>query len=180
MNESEAVSRNIKNNINNRSAQRILSKREPDRKRCGVIFRTQAAKKDQRKHLIVKEIGPPGYWGFPKGSQEQLNRHQVETQHAEPIWETLQETAIRELKEETGIVLSKEQLDQAPMITVCPKPSSRKRQYNYFIVDVEHEFACQIDPLEISDYQWSSLQELKQLATSSFTKQAINKLYSMA
>lgn len=149
------------------------------RDRYGVIYRTKRKFSEPRKYLIVKEIGAPGYWGFPKGSQEILNKAQVETEGAQPIWELPSQTAKREIREEIGVDIEEITLKSSPMITVHPNPHCLTRQYNYFIVDIEHQFDCTINKLEIADYRWVSLSELKRLNKATFTTHAMNYLYKL-
>ncbi len=59
-----------------------------DEKACGVIIYKN--ENNTRKYVIIRGVGIyQGYYGFPKG-------------HMEP-GETEQETALREVKEETGL-----------------------------------------------------------------------------
>jgi 8-oxo-dGTP pyrophosphatase MutT (NUDIX family) len=62
-------------------------------KKCGIIFFNT----EENKYLLVQGK-KSGKWGFPKGHQESK--------------ETEKETAIRELHEETGIIISADELNE--------------------------------------------------------------------
>ncbi|MFZ0566295.1 MAG: NUDIX domain-containing protein [Chlamydiales bacterium] len=99
--------------------------------------------------LLVKH--GKGHWGFPKG-------------HPEPN-ETPQETAIRELKEETGARV-KHLFDRSPLEEYYffkSKEEGVEKRVTYFLAEVEGEISIQAH--EISDYRWLSFEKAEELAT---------------
>lgn len=103
-----------------------------------------------------------GHWGFPKGKSE----------HGE----TPQESALRELNEETGL-RGVRQLYKYPIVErYIPK---RARGYiykkvTYYLYEVEGELALQ--EAEISDARFLSLEEAEQLATFKQAKRVIKRV----
>ncbi len=101
--------------------------------------------------LIVKEVAS-GLWGFPKGGRKRN--------------ETMIDAAIRELSEETGKVI-------APSSISATIVSGRNRLY---VVRGDFPTCCVVDKLEIDDYDWVVLDELKRMNISSFTKKCIGRV----
>jgi bis(5'-nucleosidyl)-tetraphosphatase len=106
-------------------------------KKCGIIVYDT----DAKKYLLV--YGKKSHkWGFPKG-------------HMEPM-ETEEETALRELKEETGIEI------QGPMTKKI-----RFRNNVYFVVEMRTEFLPKEmnipDKNEIERAQWFSEEDMLRL-----------------
>lgn len=95
--------------------------------------------------LVVRNVAS-GMWGFPKGHQEPGEL---------PI-----DTALRELEEETG-----KQVD--PQIFTSAFCS--RKDWLYF---ARGEFVreCVVDGVEIDQYDWITLRELRARKTSKFTQ----------
>jgi 8-oxo-dGTP pyrophosphatase MutT (NUDIX family) len=126
--------------------------------RCGVAL----VRADER-ILFVKEKArgdfAGGFYGFPKGCAE-ANEHDFET------------VALRELREETGIILNMRDIEGTPrMITY------HKYFHEIFIVFLtsSDDAIAVPDRREISECVWMSLDEIKKstLPMSAFTKSII-------
>jgi len=91
-------------------------------------------------------------WGFPKGRRE----------HGE----TSLTAALRELREETGKVVSRD-------IFTNSFPNRRDRLY---FARGDFSPMCVVDNSEIDDYDWISLEDLKNRKTSRFTQHFFGKL----
>ena len=100
-------------------------------------------------------------WGFPKGHQEK--------------YESIRECALRELREETSVVLDFPSLHHARLI-------SHKGRNKFFLVHVPSAQSLRCldrhDENEISDIQWFTLDELAMLKISKVTKFCIDKVRS--
>ena len=114
-----------------------------DEKACGVIIFIN--EENARKYLLIRGVGKyQGYYGFPKG-------------HVEP-GETEQETAIREVKEETGldVVLYDDfrTVDEHPLAREG-RPNDRKTNV-YFLAEYHgQEFVMQkseVSEIVLMDY----------------------------
>jgi 8-oxo-dGTP pyrophosphatase MutT (NUDIX family) len=128
------------------------------RDRSGIIYKTT-----DNKYLVVKEVGKPQYWGFPKGGQEEN--------------ETAEQTAIREIYEEIGR-RENERLLHEKIVVFADKDDAEKptRKYTFFLLHVENPFECTINLLEIAAFKWVTLSELKKLRKASFTNSVFRQL----
>ena len=109
---------------------------------CGVIpYRIE---KDAPRYLLCHQRGS-GSWSFPKGHME--------------AWETEEETALRELKEETGL----EAVLVPGFSTVQEYALSEvsRKKLILFLGAVSGE--VKIDPREILEYRWVTAEEAKAL-----------------
>ena len=115
----------------------------------------------ENQFLIVKHVG--GHWGFPKGHREGE--------------ETIQETALRELSEETGIMKCRI-LDLPP----------RHEEYIYedrgekYHKIVQYLIGLVSDPLvtlpnkhEISEYKWASYEEAMSILSYDNNKKVLEE-----
>lgn len=95
-----------------------------------------------------------GFWGFPKGGKKDN--------------ETPGETALRELREESGIVLDETAFAH----------SMRDSRITIFIAPVTDDVKSQvvIDNIEIDDAAWISMSELKDLPMSRMTERLISRI----
>jgi bis(5'-nucleosidyl)-tetraphosphatase len=108
-------------------------------KSCGAVVYTK--NKERLLYLILKSVAH-NHWSFPKG-------------HVEGT-ETEQETAIREITEETGLeVLLNDFFRQE--IYYSPKPRVKKTVV-YFIGEAKHQHVM-LQVEEIAHYQWLSYEE---------------------
>jgi 8-oxo-dGTP pyrophosphatase MutT (NUDIX family) len=89
-----------------------------------------------------------GHWSFPGGRRE--------AQDAGPL-----HTALRELEEECGIRLRKEQLDQTLPLAVARRRVGRYLQVAPFVFRVDSECAATLDPREAVEALWVPLQVLR-------------------
>jgi len=113
--------------------------------------------------LLVKH--QKGHWAFPKG-------------HPEPN-ESPQDTASRELKEETGLQVTQFfPLDSLKEFYIFKREGTLvEKHVTYFLAEVEGEVTLQIEELE--DFRWISLQEAAKLATFPETKNLPQKVLSI-
>ncbi len=102
------------------------------------------------KLLVVKEVAS-GLWGFPKGGRKRN--------------ETMVDAALRELREETGKVIMPSSISAIVV-------NGRNRLY---VVRGNFPMYCIVDKLEIDDYGWVTIDELKRMNISNFTKKCIGK-----
>ena len=110
-------------------------------KSCGVIpFRYRSGEKE---YLVLLQTN--NCWSFPKG-------------HMEP-GETEEETALRELKEETG--LTADLIPGIRILTEYDMHNRRRKQVALFPGEVQGEVTLQ--PSEIRDYRWVRAEDLKNL-----------------
>lgn len=138
-----------------------MSKKDyPDRPRVGV----GAVVIKERKVLLVRRGIPPseGLWAIPGGHVE--------------LGETLQETAEREILEETGIVISAGE----PIHTfdLIERDESERIRFHYIVVDVAADYVSgepdgADDALEA---RWLSWEEIQKLPVSHNTIQLLKKI----
>ncbi len=107
--------------------------------------------------LLIKHI-KSGYWSFPKG-------------HVEP-GETEEQTAIREIKEETDIDAVIEG-DFREIVTYSPRKDSRK-DVVYFVARAKN-YNFRPQPAEISDIRWVEIGQAHNLLAYDNDKLIVNK-----
>ena len=104
---------------------------------------------NQWETLLVKH--GKGHWAFPKGHPESN--------------EAPQETASRELKEETSLIV-KQFIPVEPFeefYTFMQKGALIEKIVSYYLAEVEGE--VEIQEQEIDDFQWVTLKDAAKLAT---------------
>lgn len=124
-------------------------------RRCGIVFKCGD-------RILCVHQKASGLIGAPKGLKEAN--------------ETDEECALREFKEETGIILTKECLQNAQQITTI---------YNHVYFIVETDVLCDpsvntFDHNEIEKLEWIKLEDLTRRPIASFTKHLIFKLQNSA
>ena len=123
-------------------------------KSCGaLVYR----KKQDRLELLLIRHKNGGHWSFPKGH--------VETGETEP------QTALREIKEETGLDVGLcEGFRQS--VEYFPKPHVKK-QVVYFLASPDGDDTVRRE--EISEYKWCLLDEADTMVTFKNDKHLINE-----
>jgi len=127
----------------------------------GIIPLRRAGKKWET--LLVKH--GKGHWAFPKGHPE-LN-------------ETPQETASRELKEETSLTV-KQFIPVEPLkefYVFKHEGVLVEKRVAYYLAEVEGE--VEIQEQEIDDFRWVSLEDAAKLATFPESKALPQKVLSI-
>lgn len=114
--------------------------------RAGCILITRCGK------ILVVHQTSSDYWGFPKGHKNAN--------------ETFIDAALRELYEESGKKIDKN------IIIDRFKVSNAQ----LFLIIDDFDTECKVDGIEIDEYKWVTLDELKNLKTSKFTKGFFYKL----
>lgn len=117
-----------------------MARRSPPRAGCIL------AQRQPPQALLVVHNRTSGFWGFPKGRKQR--------------GESRLQTALRELQEETGRIL-----DPSSIVGGAGHNGS-----HLFLAVGDFEPACEVDGREIDDYRWVTLEELRQLASSKFTR----------
>jgi 8-oxo-dGTP pyrophosphatase MutT (NUDIX family) len=114
-------------------------------------------------YLLIRrsdsDVHLPGYWGFPGGRVHYYTRTILTKDGPEErrFSETLQQAAIREVLEETGLKTSD------LIFYVDSYDSLGRRAAAHFCVDVTSGDVI-VDPSEIMDYRWvNSLDEMREL-----------------
>ncbi|SIP85915.1 NUDIX hydrolase [Pacmanvirus A23] len=120
--------------------------RKYNKYRAGCILITRYGK------ILVVHQTSSDYWGFPKG-------------HKNPN-ESFIDAALRELYEESGKKVDKN------IIYDRFKVSSAQ----LFVIIDDFDMECKVDGNEIDEYKWATMNELKDLKTSKFTKGFFYKL----
>lgn len=124
-------------------------------KSCGVvIFRKE---NDKIEYLIIRQKND-SHWGFPKGHIEER--------------ETENETAIREVKEETGLDISI--LDNFRVTDKYFVKGDTMKEVVFFLGKTD-ESSVAIQPEEISDYKWADEGLAKDILTYESSKKIIYK-----
>ena len=126
-------------------------------KSCGaLVFRGEG---DAREILLIKSrFG--GHWSFPKGHVE--------------LGETETQTALREIREETGLVV---QLENGfrQCVEYYPKPNVKK-QVVYFLGSLKDPAAQPVPQKEeVSELKWMSTEEANALVTFRNDRRLIEK-----
>lgn len=113
------------------------------RRSCGVMpFRLW---KGEREYLLLKQTNR--CWSFPKGHMEMGETEQ----------QTAQQTALRELKEETGLMAAL--VSGVRVMAEYPLPGQRVKQVVLFIGKAAGQLRLQNS--EITDHCWVRAEELK-------------------
>ncbi|MFP4376072.1 MAG: NUDIX domain-containing protein [Spirochaetales bacterium] len=127
------------------------------RKSCGaVIYRRRLRKPEFL--VVLHEKGR--HWGFPKG-------------HANS-GETEMETAVREIKEETGLHVTFREDFYERVYFLTPK--ERRKEVVFFLSRVGRHHV-QVDPAEIREYRWLSYWETRDRLTYENSKLVLDKAY---
>lgn len=115
---------------------------EPKFKRCGIIFIYREEEFDLSKVLVVRGMSS-NIWSYPKGK---IN-----------IDEEEEACAIRETLEETGIVVTLEEIQHVPKV--------KFGRNTYFIIAVNSLFYNFMinDNNEVDKVEWKTIRELRQL-----------------
>lgn len=109
-----------------------------------------------REYLLLQSVN--GHWCFPKGGAG--------------AGESVEETALREFKEETGIqqvVLKTEQTFEENYTLPRGKEVVHKK-VTYFLGEVSGQETVNFDTVEIQDFVWLPFAEAEQKATYQETK----------
>ena len=103
-----------------------------------------------------------GLWGFPKGRWK-MNK------------ETYYQGALRELKEETGIVLNNTYNHKIQKLSI----KRGKHHHYYFIIYLLTPPFVNIDNKEIIDYRWATLDWISSRNVSYFTENVLENLRAL-
>lgn len=122
-------------------------------KSCGAVIYT--IDNGELKYLAIQSKKHQE-WGLVKG-------------HTEP-GETEQETAIREVREETGLKIQIQD-DFRTVISYQPAPNVHK-DVVFFLAEVE-AVPIQMQPEEVSDYRWGSYEEILDILPYETNKQVL-------
>jgi len=132
---------------------------------CGCIPFRRTRERELVALLVLNGI-EEGHWEFPKGKQEQ--------------GETDEETALRELREETGLV---GELGPEEPIEIAYDCTVRGERYHktvrYFFCRVPDVSAVTIPEDELLDHVWLPLEELEARATHESLKQVARRACSV-
>lgn len=125
-------------------------------KSCGaLVFR----KNDGKTELLLIKHRCGGHWSFPKG-------------HVESGENELQ-TALREIKEETGLDVSlMDGFRQS--VEYFPKPHVKK-QVVYFLGTPEGDDTVRKQEEEISEYRWCRLDDVDKMVSFKNDKRLVNE-----
>jgi 8-oxo-dGTP diphosphatase len=111
--------------------------------------------------LLVKRVNHPGkgLWAIPGGRVK--------------LGETLKEAARREVKEETGIIISPK--DPIYVFDVIDRDDEGRIRFHYVIVDLLADYLRGVpNPgTDASEARWISSQELKELPVSKTTRELL-------
>lgn len=124
-------------------------------KSCGVIIFRKG--KDKIEYLIIRQKND-SHWGFPKGHMEDR--------------ETENETAKREVKEETGLTINI--LDNFRVTDKYFVKGNIMKEVVFFLGKAEDPKVT-IQPEEISDYKWLDEVSAKELLTYESSKKIMFK-----
>ena len=142
----------------------------------GVVVRCRRPGHEDT-YLVVKQLQTQnGFWGFCKGSQEDSDEVEGKEMDVSPGLRCAQ----RELGEEAGLYIDINALANATHVVTQPARRYGARKYHYFLVEVDHELECRVDPKEIETYAWFTLSQLRQIrAKASFTTNMVNRLIKL-
>lgn len=128
---------------------------------CIPFMRTR-----ERELVACMILRPGGYWEFPKGKQED--------------GETLEQTAVRELKEETG--LEGELTQEAPIdiaYTFERDSEHFDKRVRYYFCRVPDASAVHVQKGEVNDFAWLPLEDLMERATYPEMKEAARRAWQV-
>jgi len=126
-------------------------------KSCGaVIYRI----KDDNLEFLTISHRSDGHWGFPKGHVEK--------------GENEEETAVREVYEETGLQVN---LIDGFRETVAYSPKEGIMKEVIFFLAKAQEQSVQIQLDEVKDYKWANFQYTKQMISYESSKDVLEKAY---
>ena len=122
-------------------------------KSCGAVV---CRKGENGLEILLIQHKNGGHWAFPKGHVEKK--------------ETEEETALREIKEETGLIVA---LDTAfrKMVTYSPKPGVMK-DVIYFAAKAKKDSA-RPQPEEVLELCWKSPEEALEAVTYETDRQVL-------
>ena len=126
-------------------------------KSCGaVIYRGD---KENLEFLIISH-NSDGHWGFPKGHVEE--------------GENEEETALREINEETGLTVS---LTSGFRVSIeyAIKQETMK-EVVFFLAKVQDE-TVNIQVEELQDYKWANFEDAKEIVTYESSKRVLEQAY---
>lgn len=127
-------------------------------KSCGAIV---YYREDDNLEFLIIQQNVNIYWGYPKG-------HIIQGESEE-------ETAIREVKEETGLNI-KIQSGFKHTIQYKPRPDIIK-EVVFFIGEATNKDVI-IEPIEIKSYQWVTFKDGLEKVTHEVSKQLLNEAYN--
>jgi 8-oxo-dGTP diphosphatase len=123
-----------------------------------IVFR-------EDKVLLVKRSNLPGkgLWAIPGGRVE--------------LGETMKQAARREVKEETGVVISPK--DPVFVFDVIDRDDQGRIRFHYIIVDLLADYlsGVPIPGTDASEARWISSQELKELPVSKTTRELLKGMF---
>lgn len=125
-------------------------------KSCGIIvFR----KYHGNTELLLIKHANGGHWSFPKG-------------HVEP-GETETETAIREVKEETGIDAM---VDTSFREVVCYNPKKDTQKHVIYFLGRAKNYDVKPQPEEVSQTKWVEISRVQQVLSYDNDRQLVSKV----
>jgi len=127
-------------------------------KSCGIILFIK--QNNQTKFLLIRQN--VGHWSFPKGKMEKD--------------ETELETALRELREETGITECKilNDLELVDNYTFKQGDQEHVKSVKYFVGEIKNP-DVKLLKSELMDYIWLEFDEAMKLITHESTKELFEK-----
>ena len=117
--------------------------------------------KGNKEYLVVKNHD--GFWGFPKGGADND--------------ETPAETASRELKEETGlIVVANNLIENVSYEYKMPTPNGTKDKTVYLFPAIVDTKEVKLQQSELKNYKWATLETALELIDLKTLKDAIKRM----
>jgi 8-oxo-dGTP diphosphatase len=117
------------------------------------------------KVLLVKRVNPPGQglWAIPGGRVE--------------LGETLKEAARREVREETGVIISPK--EPVSVFEIIEKDDGGDIRFHYVIIDLLAEYlGGEPNPgTDASEARWISSGELKELPVTETTREFLKSRF---
>lgn len=131
-------------------------------KSCGIIL-VLRRENDENRFLILRQNNDTESWSFPKGHIEE--------------GETLKETALRELKEETGII--KVKFSNLPNIIEkydFEKNGETIHKINELFIAFTEDDQIKIKEDEILEYRWATYKEAINIYVYELQKKNLEKV----